>query len=305
MLDRPAWLRLALPAALAMWLVPPAASALSLTIDPQYVSREDCRLRSSVELTMSWDLGSVTADHLELLASNTSGCADTSDGSSITTRILVDSLPTGQASYPASGDAAITIAEILQGAGMDPGSCDGSDSYAYLCVRAVTSSGSSAATPSARLTLQLERPPAPIDVVVQPGDQALFVDWTKGSTTTGATATAKGYRVYATHGGTTVTSGKVTATSLRLGGLVNDVSYDVQVVAYSEAGNASDASATATGTPQAVTDFWGAYQAAGGQEQGGCSGGSAGVFSLLLAALGRSRANVRGRSAVMTAGRNG
>ena len=79
----------------------------------------------------------------------------------------------------------------------------------------------------------------------------------------------------------------VTATDgYRLTGLVNTVIYPVQVLAYSNADNVSDPSFVTTGMPELANDFWRAYQAAGGQEQGGCGYGVAGPIALLAAAAG-------------------
>ena len=117
------------------------------------------------------------------------------------------------------------------------------------------------------------------------GENALHVSWTEGTTTTGATASTERSAVFAASRGVVASSAEATGTSLRLGGLENGTTYDVWVVAYSEAGNPSDASALVAGTPQPVYDFYELYRAEGGTETGGCAQGPAGFLGFALAAL--------------------
>ncbi len=121
-------------------------------------------------------------------------------------------------------------------------------------------------TASAVVTWQLERPPPTTAVSVSIGEKALNVSSSEGTTATGATASTASYGVFAAAGGGTVSSADTTGTSLRLAGLENGTTYDVWVVAYSEAANPSDASALVAGTPQPVYDFYELYRAEGGAE---------------------------------------
>lgn len=286
---------LALAAAAA--LAPRPAAAVALTLGDALVSRAECVARASTELTLAWDLGTFTADHLQILASSSSGCADTTT-TGITTAILVDDIDVGRTAWPVSGDTAITVKDALDGAGVSPGTCDGEDQALYLCVRAITSAGDTAANASAKLTLQLEVPPPPVIGTVEPGEQALWVSWTAGTAVADAAAASETYAVFASANGATVRSAETSATTLRLGGLQNLQTYDVWVVAYSAAGNASAASALAAGTPQAVDDFWESYRAADGADQGGCASGGGGALALAaagLALLRRGPGRTRGR----------
>lgn len=282
----PAWL------AVLIGLAPIPAHAATLVLGDSQISRTECVARSSQSVTLSWDLGTFTADHLQILSSSSSACSD-STTTGITTGTLVDSIDTSQTAYPSSGDSTITLSEALSAAGASPGSCDGEDQVIYLCVRAVTTAGATAVNVSAKLTLQLEKPPPPVIGSVSPGEQALWVSWSAGTAVTGATASSATYRVFASANGTTVTSAETTSTTLRLGGLANLQTYDVRVVAYSIAGNPGDSSELSAGTPQHVVDFWEAYKAAGGSETGGCDqGGGGGTLGLLVIGWAVSR---RGR----------
>jgi uncharacterized protein (TIGR03382 family) len=278
---------------------PTAATALEVTLSlddgDALVSRAECADRSSEEIWLTWDLASATGSSVEILASNASGCSE----SDATTAVLVDGLSTSQTSYPTSGDAAFTVSDVLDAAGKSAGTCDGDDFRTYVCVRLLDSSGDEVATGSAVLKVQLERPPPPTSVKVAPGENALHVSWSAGDAVTGATASSEQYQVTASAGGTTVTSGKTSSTSLRLGGLANGTTYDVRVVAYSVAGNASDASDGATGTPAPVDDFYEIYLRDGGAAQGGCqtTGGESALAAaaVLFLLAGLSRARRRGR----------
>jgi hypothetical protein len=262
--------------------LPGTAHAGSLTLGDNLVSRADCVAASSTDVSMSWDLGSITADHIVILASTSSGCADTTT-TGITTNALVDDLSNSQTSYPVSGDSAITVQDVIGATGVDVGACGGDDKAVYICVRAVDSSGDTVAKASAKFTIQTEVPPPPVISGVNVGESALWVTWSAGTAVSGAAADSKTYKVFASANGTTVESAETTSTTLRLAGLTNLQTYDLWVVAYSSAGNASADSETSAGTPQHVVDFWEAYQAAGGQETGGCGQGSAGELSALAA----------------------
>lgn len=284
---------------------PAAALEVTLSLDDgdALVSRAECADRSSEEISLSWSLDGATGDSLEILASNAAGCSE----SDATTAVLVDGLSTSRTSYPSSGESAFTVNDVLDSAGKSAGTCDGDDFRTYVCVHLLDSSGDTVATGSAALELQLERPPPPTSLKVAAGEHALHVSWSAGAATTGATASSERYKVHASAGGTTVSSGKISSTSLRLGGLVNGTTYDVWVVAYSEAGNASDASAQSAGTPAPVDDFYEIYRREGGPEQRGCQSGDGAAWPAGLATLAllirrrrvRRRAGAAGGAALL------
>jgi hypothetical protein len=281
------WLGLA--AALA---APAVARPATLTVDDPLISIAECTNRGAESVGLSWDLGSSSGSTVEILGSNASGCSETD----ATTAVLADGIATSQTSYPASGDAAITLADVLSAAGKTPGDCTGSDLRVYVCLRLLDASGSAVATASAGITFQLERPPPPVGLSVGVGEQALYVSFSAGSATTAAPAASKTYQAFAAAGGVTHASAESSSTTdLRVGGLENGTTYDVWVVAYSEAGNPSDASALAAGTPQPVSDFYDLYQSSGGAERGGCShaGGTGELALVAIAWATRLRARRR------------
>lgn len=269
--------------------------ALALDDDDALVSRAECSARSTEEVEITWDLGSSSGETVEILGSDASGCSE----DDATTEVLVDDLDTSTTSY-----TDLTVEDFLGAAGESAGTCDGDDFRVYVCVRLLDGDGAEVATGSVALRFQLERPPPPVSVSVTPGEGALHVSWAAGTATTGATASSESYQVFASAGGETVSSSETSDTSLRLEGLEDGVTYDVVVVAYSEAGNASDDSESKAGAPQSVDDFYELYLKAGGERQGGCGAGGAGDLAclLLLAALLlalRRRSRARGGGALL------
>ncbi|WP_242392254.1 fibronectin type III domain-containing protein [Anaeromyxobacter oryzisoli] len=270
---------LSLPFAVAVVLgLPALARGATVTLDEPEVSQEECLARASYSVELSWDLGSSSGSSVEILGSDASGCSETD----ATTAVVVDNLSTSQTSYPQTGDSILTLAAVLSAAGRSSETCQGSDAKVYVCVRLLDGSGNEVAIGSASLTLQLEKPPSPVDVSVSVGEQGLWVSWAEGTATTDAPASSKTYRAFASANGATYASTETTGTSAHISGLQDGTIYDVWVVAYSSAGNPSDDSTHTTGTPQDVLTFWDLYEQSGGKDAGGCShGGGAGLLSLL------------------------
>ena len=156
-----------------------------------------------------------------------------------------------------------------------------------LCVTELTGTTETARAVGT-MVLDGTTPSIPVVTGATPGDGALNVAWDAG---TGGSGVSASYKVLATAPAGCVApacaeshlSGEVTgSTSYRMTGLTNKVTYDVRVIAFTEAGNPSaDYSAPFPGTPQPVDDFWTHYQAAGGREQGGCGLGGDGPLALL------------------------
>jgi hypothetical protein len=286
MLVRHLRLRSLLAAALAALPLTAGANSLTLDDDDQTISIDECENRGSQSIDMSWDLSSSSGNSIEILGSNASGCS-----SDDTTAVLVSDISTSQTSYPASGDSTITLSDVLTAAGKTIDSCSGSDFYVYVCVRLLDSSGTTVTTSTASIRFQLTRPPPPKDLTIGVGENALYVSFTAGATTTAAPAASKTYRAFASAGGSTFQSDETTSKSdLRIGGLENGTTYDVWVVAYSEAGNASEASEKSAGTPQPVSDFYELYKQQGGVENGGCNQGGDGSWPAFLLAAWVARA---------------
>lgn len=170
----------------------------------------------------------------------------------------------------------------------------------HVCVHYYPYTGTSGSDPGERKgsafgTFQLSTvaPSAPVLDRVDPGNERLLARWTPAST--GATATW--FQIEATESGAS-TPAAIDLAQGREGfvdPLTNGVEYEVTVRALSVAGNASEASNAVLETPVPSDDFWDRYQAAGGQEQGGCATGAAGPLALLglAVALSRRRAGRR------------
>lgn len=268
---------------MAVTTLPGQALAATVTLGDDLISAAECSDRASKSISLSWDFGGATSGtEYAIVASTDSGCPASSSDSGITTQVVVDGIT---ASSTSQSNSDLTLADLLSAAGVTSPSCTGDDTQIYVCVRLLDSSGSTLSTASARLKLQVASPPPPSDVSVAPGESALTVSWSPGTATTAAPASSKTYRVFAAAGGRTVQSDETSNTSLRLSGLEIGTTYDVTVVAYSQAGNASAASDLVPGTPVNVTDFWESYQAAGGRDGGGGGCAHAGMDPLALSLL--------------------
>ncbi|GEL69787.1 MXAN_2561 family MXYO-CTERM-anchored protein [Myxococcus virescens] len=80
-------------------------------------------------------------------------------------------------------------------------------------------------------------------------------------------------------------------------GLENGVEYAVQAIAIDRAGNQSEPSPAATGTPIASNGFYQGYLGAGGTETGGCAAAGGGITGCaMLASLGVWLSSRRKRS---------
>ncbi|WP_242370657.1 fibronectin type III domain-containing protein [Anaeromyxobacter sp. SG26] len=163
----------------------------------------------------------------------------------------------------------------------------------YVCVHFIPSGQTDAsASATGSMKLDLKAPASPANVTVEPGEQGLRVSWDHG---TGGAADASYFKIHAVATDATKDardhwSGKILdetgRLSGRIDGLTNLVEYQVTVIAYSSADNASQPSdPPKLGTPQPVEDFWEYYHSSGGQEQGGCASGPAGALGILGAAL--------------------
>ena len=175
----------------------------------------------------------------------------------------------------------------------------------YICVQGVQGGAFNALTnfaiSVATVTISTSLPNVPAINGIPPGDRALNVSWEPGTVGTGTGTTVRvemqvtplSSPTGASDPGGLRTVGRFGASPARLEGLVNNVIYDVQARALTDADNASAFSpaGVTTGMPQFVNDFWEVYKAAGGRDTGGCSSGLAGplALGLLIATLALSR----------------
>jgi uncharacterized protein (TIGR03382 family) len=200
---------------------------------------------------------------------------------------------------PGGTSALISTSALIQAAGL---SCASEGASVFLCIQGVqggvNSSGSNFGIATATVTISTIPPPAPLITGINPGNNALIVFWEAGGTTTTATALTQNVQLEATPVsttgvpvGSTVTSGRFSASPARFERLVNDQGYLVHARAFSDSDNASVISPDVLGTPQLVNDFWTTYKNAGGRDSGGCSSGLAGPLGLgvLIATLALAR----------------
>jgi Fibronectin type III domain len=286
-------------------LVPSLAMAQSITFAETNTSGQDGKIDiaecqatgpAADHLTIKFTMGGSptigTGFTYLLVASTQDGCP-----TNATVNKDVNVIPAvGTAGQFPNGTTATSYdvsTDILQKLGIP---CVGQTSHAYFCV--TLRDGSGVAVVNAKVTGSMlvdgVRPPAPALSSVQPTPQALTATWVPGADASGGTATAR-YRIEATSQSNpadkhsaTITGGSQTSGSV--GGLTNDATYDVVVIALSEAGNESPPSAALSGTPVAALDFWHAYQQSGGHEQGGCATGGGELLALVaLASLALRR----------------
>jgi MYXO-CTERM domain-containing protein len=167
----------------------------------------------------------------------------------------------------------------------------------FLCFEALRGA-TKVGTARVTLSVVVDKPNAPVVQSVTPGNGALNVRWdpvNPGLNESYAVVTRTTDPLDpAVVGSAEVvrTSPQVAATELRVRDLTNGAVYGVQVVAFSDADNPSDVDPlnATSASPVPVADFWQAYKAAGGREQGGCSTGGAGLGALVvLAALAAMR----------------
>lgn len=257
----------------------PAAGAV--TIVPDTFGRDDCTSTASVGLTWTSTVtpASPVAGNNEIYrvwVSTNTNCPAT--GTPLSATQLGSDLDavTATQSYP----TALTRQSFIAEAGI--AACT-ADQTISVCVQHLAG-GAAKAVASGTAELQVEPPPVPVNVVVAPGDSALFVSWAAG---TNSIVAAVSYNVtaVAAQGNTLARTQNSVGRSHRIDGLTNNTVYNVTVTSLSAGGNESAPSATVSGTPEPVSDFWDLYAKAKGPEQGGCGGGPAGLFSLLGVAL--------------------
>jgi hypothetical protein len=146
-----------------------------------------------------------------------------------------------------------------------------------------------------KLAVEVGPPSIPVITSVQPGQNALIVNWRDGTDSTVAAAT---YTVEALQSDCVpvpalagcvdkdvhTVNTKDSSKSARVDGLAVGLEYQVVVKAISGGGLTSLASAPDFGTPIDVKDFWALYKDAGGLENGGCGGGASGLLAILAVA---------------------
>lgn len=176
------------------------------------------------------------------------------------------------------------------------GGCDNTDRGSgnpyttFYCVQlksTTTFSGTTVVSQNLPVNFATKPPTPPTAVSAQGGDQHLRISWTAGD----ASENISSYDVHVLAPGDTLDTSKyadhvnqqtnsdVSKTD-QGAPLVNNVQYQVQIIANDAYGNVSSPSPAVTGTPVAVLDFYNLYRNEGGGSTGGggCSTGGAGLL---------------------------
>ncbi len=276
--------RLALIVALLSPVSALAQAAGTVVLTPSAFGPSDCT-STTTSVNLSWTSSGtfLAGDTFSVYVAMSQNCpasaTPTPTGTLLATGLVAAS---ASGTYPVTGT--LTRKDFLDKAGVV--ACGAST--IHVCVQHWTGSGTGlsvkgTATGSADLVVS----PAsiPVNVTVAPGESALFVSWADG---TDSAVPAVSYNVTAVSSTPpeTHTANFNGRTNQRLSGLTNGVTYAVTVTSVSAGGIESQPSVgVVTGTPQAVNGFWEQYTAGEHREQGGCSGGQAGLISLLGVAL--------------------
>ncbi len=267
----------------ALMLAPSIAAAQTITVtesndQDKIINVSECS-GGTDQLSFTWVVSS-TSSNLDLLASDQASCPQpSSTNTSVHTVTIRSNISAGTTSLT----NVISVTNLLAQLSI---SCPGSSTTVNFCLFPSGTTTTTAATGS--LTLDLQTPPAPVANDPTPGDSSLTASWSQGAgTADGGSGTPASYDVYCDlHGTSPLTKKCATVTgggtmNARVGNLTNGAQYDLQVTATSSGGNESPRSNTVSGTPVPVDDFWRLYKNAGGQEEGGCATGAAGLAALL------------------------
>ncbi|HEX9243741.1 MAG TPA: fibronectin type III domain-containing protein, partial [Anaeromyxobacter sp.] len=151
------------------------------------------------------------------------------------------------------------------------GSCSGGDTQFQLCVMARDSGGTVVGTARTTLIASFGAPATPTGVSATAGDGAANVSWSEPDSTPAGLSFEIDAQGIGTIDPTLHRSSRVTGTSDRITGLVNGETYQINVIAFSDADNPSTPSTDpAFVSPQPVNDFWETYKDDfGGRDSGG------------------------------------
>jgi hypothetical protein len=293
---------------LAALAAPLAAAGQSIATTPaQPFSKAACDGTTTTTLVLNWSMATGTTmpsgGRYRIVTSASNDCLNSGTPLVVADSIVPVTSATDTAGisgqrYPPVGDttSVFSVKTLAVKASVD---CT-KNPVIYLCAQLMNSATWVASTNILALSVESVPPAVPVGVTAAPGQNSLTVSWTDGvsSGVAASTYTAKAYKVLpACTGqvpgsvprscldlGTVAAEGSTSAKSIRLTGLTIGQAYGAEVVAVSATGLTSDPSASATGIPIQVYDYWDKYTAMNGPEQGGCAGGPAGVLSLLAVA---------------------
>ena len=273
-----------------------------------YIDAEECA-STTAQINLSWNTAlasgqswpasadyTVYASNKQHTAPNCTTLPDTGNGTnagSVGSTITA----TAQTQY----NQLFTASQFVTVAGFD---CNvTADTSIYVCVQAkATNGGTIVGYALGTIILSTARPDPPGNVSAVPSDDgSLEISWSRPTSAT----SAYDYVISAIPQDTTADPKTHTATdnialNYQMKGLVNGVTYTIEVWSRSRAGNESQTPGTTTATPVPVMNFWDLYHdptSAGGfagRDSGGCSTGGAGPAALL--AIGALLARLRRRA---------
>jgi fibronectin type III domain protein len=251
-----------------------------------FINADMCAGRASPQL--EWNLGQTpptNSQNYQLYASNKQPAAPS--GSTVVQCATQDdtAVPPTKAGQIGSGTQTTAVARNTSVSGNTAVTkagltCDGNSELRpfFICAHQLTGS-TVTSTAIGQFVVQVNAPTSPKLNSVSPGNGRVTASWDVPS----GGATADHYIIQATPvgGGTTISSGNVTATSGDVSGLDNTTTYSVTVIAVSIGGNPSAPSNALEAAPQPTAGFWEVYQNRGGEDGGGCASGPGGVLALL------------------------
>ena len=275
-----------------------------------FINLAECNGTAGTPVEINWTTTGVAATGLtfQLFASNKASTADcpTAPADNTTTLVSVGQI-TNQSSLSVVNQAfdPAVIASALNLNGQAACALT-TDTTIYLCVNAVSGS-TVVGSARGQMTLSTYAPDVkPLLTGVGSGNGALTPAWSQnGSTNTqwyrvqlvsmaNPAATpdpswfdpSGGYSAFHPSDPSRHYSGYVNGSEVRVGGLLNGVTYAAAVTGYTSAYNTTvlDAAGIGTGVPEVSYDLWQVYKADGGRETGGCSGGASGPIGLALLA---------------------
>jgi len=274
--------------ALILALLSPVAALAQTTASvntvPAAFGYDDC-LSTDTYVTIAWttSVTPITGDVYRLYVSGTQSCPST--GTPAGTQLGGDITPT---TVPQFYPFTLTRSEFIAAAGITTCPVGDPTKTIFICVQQWGAASTFRTSVTTSVPLYLKPPPQPVNLQVAPGDTALYVTWAKNPTDN--TVPTSSYEVNAVASSPpNLADEHIQAfTGLannRVTGLTNGVTYSVTVKSVSPGSNKSAATDEVYGTPEPVAGFWEQYHAIPGREQGGCTGGPAGLIALLGVAL--------------------
>ena len=269
----------------------PSVTLLVNGSDAGYANASQCNDSETVSYTLNTT--AAPCDNFTAWITANTTCGNTPSGDDLT----LGSLPKGSITNNATGSFNFTVNTLPR---LD-GGCGAVEIQYLLCgsfpypvsngitVSCNSSSNSySSLVGSPSFRYDAVPPPPPTISDVEPLENALTVKCDTSSDTVTVDLEVRpevgdgGSAADGGTGGFISVGGFVAGTTAKITGLTNEVTYDIRAKALDGAGNESDYSPLAQGTPETLNGFWDVYQSEGGQTAG-CS--QSGMTPLWLVAV--------------------